>query len=144
MKKSRIPKTSHLAPLSQKSLKYVILPLGNNNWQIFAVSKRNCVSFVIYICHHFICILPAWNKNLKCFSSLQIRQKINYNNISSLFIAPARPKTKPTPIYDATGRLLVTSTTITIRMPICYYNDNHGPIKNVQVLVAEAGGIIKC
>ncbi|XP_068417378.1 phosphatidylinositol phosphatase PTPRQ isoform X7 [Eschrichtius robustus] len=54
--------------------------------------------------------------------------------------APARPKTKPTPIYDATGKLLVTSTTITIRMPICYYNDDHGPIKNVQVLVAEAGG----
>ncbi|XP_019489479.1 PREDICTED: phosphatidylinositol phosphatase PTPRQ, partial [Hipposideros armiger] len=53
--------------------------------------------------------------------------------------APARPKTKPTPIYDATGKLLVTSTTITIRMPICYYNDDHGPIKNVQVLVAEAG-----
>lgn len=83
-------------------------------------------------------------KILNIFSSLQIRQKINYNDISSLFIAPARPKTKPTPIYDATGRLLVTSTTITIRMPICYYNDNHGPIKNVQVLVAEAGGITKC
>uniref|UniRef100_I3NAA0 Protein tyrosine phosphatase receptor type Q n=1 Tax=Ictidomys tridecemlineatus TaxID=43179 RepID=I3NAA0_ICTTR len=53
--------------------------------------------------------------------------------------APARPKTKPTPIYDATGKLLVTSTTITIRMPICYYNDDHGPIKSVQVLVAETG-----
>ncbi|XP_038544046.1 phosphatidylinositol phosphatase PTPRQ isoform X2 [Canis lupus familiaris] len=53
--------------------------------------------------------------------------------------APARPKTKPIPIYDATGQLLVTSTTITIRMPICYYNDDHGPIKNVQVLVTEAG-----
>ncbi|XP_055482184.1 phosphatidylinositol phosphatase PTPRQ isoform X1 [Psammomys obesus] len=53
--------------------------------------------------------------------------------------APARPKTKPIPIHDATGKLLVTSTTITIRMPICYYNDDHGPIKNVQVLVAEAG-----
>nr|XP_019606839.1 PREDICTED: phosphatidylinositol phosphatase PTPRQ isoform X1 [Rhinolophus sinicus] len=53
--------------------------------------------------------------------------------------APARPKTKPTPIYDATGKLLVTSTTITIRMPICYYNDDHGPIRNVQVLVTEAG-----
>ncbi|XP_034500111.1 phosphatidylinositol phosphatase PTPRQ isoform X2 [Ailuropoda melanoleuca] len=53
--------------------------------------------------------------------------------------APARPNTKPTPIYDATGKLLVTSTTITIRMPICYYNDDHGPIKNVQVLVTEAG-----
>ncbi|XP_028728862.1 phosphatidylinositol phosphatase PTPRQ [Peromyscus leucopus] len=53
--------------------------------------------------------------------------------------APARPKTKPIPIHDATGKLLVTSTTITIRMPICYYNDDHGPIKNVQVLVAETG-----
>nr|XP_051702470.1 phosphatidylinositol phosphatase PTPRQ [Oryctolagus cuniculus] len=53
--------------------------------------------------------------------------------------APARPKTKPIPIYDATGKLLVTSTTITIRMPICYYNDDHGPIKNVQVLVTETG-----
>lgn len=61
-----------------------------------------------------------------------------------MFPAPARPKTKPTPIYDATGKLLVTSTTITIRMPICYYNDDHGPIKNVQVLVAEAGGILTC
>ncbi|XP_052021224.1 phosphatidylinositol phosphatase PTPRQ [Apodemus sylvaticus] len=53
--------------------------------------------------------------------------------------APARPKTKPIPIRDATGKLLVTSTTITIRMPICYYNDDHGPIRNVQVLVAETG-----
>lgn len=24
-------------------------------------------------------------------------------------------------------------------MPICYYNDDHGPIRNVQVLVTEAG-----
>ncbi|EDM16767.1 rCG49085 [Rattus norvegicus] len=53
--------------------------------------------------------------------------------------APARPKSKPIPIRDATGKLLVTSTTITIRMPICYYNDDHGPIRNVQVLVAETG-----
>ncbi|XP_075407342.1 phosphatidylinositol phosphatase PTPRQ isoform X1 [Tenrec ecaudatus] len=53
--------------------------------------------------------------------------------------APARPKTKPIPIYDATGKLLVTSTTITIRMPICYYTDDHGPIKAIQVLVTETG-----
>lgn len=69
-------------------------------------------------------------------------QKQRFNCISSLLIAPARPKTKPTPVYDATGKLLVTSTTITIRMPICYYSDDHGPIQSVQVLVAEAGGII--
>lgn len=56
------------------------------------------------------------------------------------FLAPARPKTKPIPVHDATGKLLVTSTTIAIRMPICYYNDDHGPIKNVQVLVSETGG----
>lgn len=68
---------------------------------------------------------------------------MNCGNISSVVTAPARPKTKPIPIYDATGRLLVTSTTITIRMPICYYNDDHGPIRNVQVLVTETGGIIK-
>ncbi|XP_012669614.2 phosphatidylinositol phosphatase PTPRQ [Otolemur garnettii] len=57
----------------------------------------------------------------------------------SVSMSPARPKPKPIPIYDATGKLLVTSTTITIRMPICYYSDDHGPIKNVQVLVAETG-----
>lgn len=105
---------------------------------------RETVSFVIYVCHHFICKLPAWNKNFKWVFLLFRNKKINRNDISSLFIAPARPKTKPTPIYDATGKLLVTSTTITIRMPICYYNDDHGPIRNVQVLVTEAGGIIKC
>ncbi|XP_044540416.1 phosphatidylinositol phosphatase PTPRQ-like, partial [Gracilinanus agilis] len=52
---------------------------------------------------------------------------------------PARPKNKPIPVYDATGAVLVTSKTITIRMPFCYYNDDHGPIKNVQVLVSETG-----
>ncbi|XP_064306250.1 phosphatidylinositol phosphatase PTPRQ isoform X2 [Phalacrocorax carbo] len=52
---------------------------------------------------------------------------------------PPRPKKKPAPVYDANGVLLVTATTITIRMPICYYSDDHGPIKKIQVLVVEAG-----
>ncbi|NXF86753.1 PTPRQ phosphatase, partial [Eubucco bourcierii] len=52
---------------------------------------------------------------------------------------PPRPKKKPAPVYDTNGALLVTATTITIRMPICYYTDDHGPIKKVQVLVVEAG-----
>uniref|UniRef100_A0A8B9U9U1 Phosphatidylinositol phosphatase PTPRQ n=1 Tax=Anas zonorhyncha TaxID=75864 RepID=A0A8B9U9U1_9AVES len=52
---------------------------------------------------------------------------------------PPRPKKKPAPVYDTNGALLVTATTITIRMPICYYSDDHGPIKKIQVLVAEAG-----
>ncbi|KAM6288701.1 phosphatidylinositol phosphatase PTPRQ [Spheniscus humboldti] len=52
---------------------------------------------------------------------------------------PPRPKKKPVPVYDTNGALLVTATTITIRMPICYYSDDHGPIKKIQVLVVEAG-----
>ncbi|XP_053114008.1 phosphatidylinositol phosphatase PTPRQ [Hemicordylus capensis] len=52
---------------------------------------------------------------------------------------PPRPNKKPVPVYDTSGTLLVTATTITIRMPVCYYNDNHGPIKKIQILVSEAG-----
>ncbi|XP_063998932.1 phosphatidylinositol phosphatase PTPRQ [Pogoniulus pusillus] len=52
---------------------------------------------------------------------------------------PPRPKKKPAPVYDPSGALLVTATTITIRMPVCYYSDDHGPIKKIQVLVVEAG-----
>ncbi|XP_067415989.1 phosphatidylinositol phosphatase PTPRQ isoform X3 [Emydura macquarii macquarii] len=52
---------------------------------------------------------------------------------------PPRPNKKPAPVFDTSGTLLVTATTITIRMPVCYYNDDHGPIKKIQVLVAEAG-----
>lgn len=53
---------------------------------------------------------------------------------------PPRPKKKPTPVYNKSGALLVTDTTIAIKMPVCYYSDVHGPIKKIQVLVAEAGG----
>lgn len=54
---------------------------------------------------------------------------------------PPRPSKKPMPVYDTSGTLLVTATTITIRMPVCYYNDDHGPIKKIQILVTEAGGM---
>nr|XP_033808593.1 phosphatidylinositol phosphatase PTPRQ isoform X3 [Geotrypetes seraphini] len=53
--------------------------------------------------------------------------------------APAQPSKKPVPAYDPSGTLLVTSTTVTIKMPVCYFNDDHGPLKNIQVLVAELG-----
>ncbi|XP_078504107.1 phosphatidylinositol phosphatase PTPRQ [Lissotriton helveticus] len=52
---------------------------------------------------------------------------------------PPLPTKRPVPVYDSSGTLVVSSTTITIRMPICYFNDDHGPIKHLQVLVAEAG-----
>ncbi|XP_030070443.1 phosphatidylinositol phosphatase PTPRQ isoform X2 [Microcaecilia unicolor] len=52
---------------------------------------------------------------------------------------PAQPNKRPVPAYDSSGTLLVTSTTIAIKMPVCYFNDDHGPLKNIQVLVAELG-----
>ncbi|XP_066489466.1 phosphatidylinositol phosphatase PTPRQ [Tiliqua scincoides] len=52
---------------------------------------------------------------------------------------PQRPSKKPMPVYDTSGTLLVTATTITVHMPVCYYNDDHGPIKKIQILVSEAG-----
>ncbi|KAH0616712.1 hypothetical protein JD844_028043 [Phrynosoma platyrhinos] len=52
---------------------------------------------------------------------------------------PPRPSKKPMPVYDTSGILLVTSTTITVHMPVCYYSDDHGPIKKIQILVAEVG-----
>nr|XP_034982811.1 phosphatidylinositol phosphatase PTPRQ [Zootoca vivipara] len=51
---------------------------------------------------------------------------------------PPRPSKKPVPVYDTSG-MVVTATTISIRMPVCYYNDDHGPIRKIQILVAEAG-----
>lgn len=120
------------APVSQKSLKNIIIPLWDNNYCLFSVLKDN---YVVCMCCHFLRQLLTWNENVKFI--LLCSEK---NSHILLFLAPARPKTKPIPIHDATGKLLVTSTTITIRMPICYYNDDHGPIKNVQVLVAETGG----
>lgn len=47
---------------------------------------------------------------------------------------------KPVPIYDSSGSAVATSTTITVKMPICYFSDVNGPIKKIQILVSESGG----
>ncbi|XP_072002591.1 phosphatidylinositol phosphatase PTPRQ isoform X1 [Engystomops pustulosus] len=52
---------------------------------------------------------------------------------------PPRPVMKPVPIYDSSGSVMATSTTITIKMPICYFSDVNGPIKKIQILVSEIG-----
>ncbi|XP_056430425.1 phosphatidylinositol phosphatase PTPRQ isoform X2 [Hyla sarda] len=52
---------------------------------------------------------------------------------------PPRPLMKPVPIYDSSGSVMATSTTITIKMPVCYFSDVNGPIKKVQILVTEIG-----
>ncbi|CAI9569385.1 unnamed protein product, partial [Staurois parvus] len=52
---------------------------------------------------------------------------------------PPHPIMKPVPIYDSSGSVVVTSTTITVKMPICYFSDVNGPIKKIQILVSESG-----
>ncbi|XP_067906563.1 phosphatidylinositol phosphatase PTPRQ isoform X2 [Heterodontus francisci] len=51
--------------------------------------------------------------------------------------APPKPHLKPAVALDKNGMLQVTSTTITIRMPVCYFTDEHGSIKKIQVIVTE-------
>ncbi|XP_078272795.1 phosphatidylinositol phosphatase PTPRQ [Rhinoraja longicauda] len=51
--------------------------------------------------------------------------------------APPKPKLKPIPALDKNGILQATSTTITIRMPVCYFTDEHGSIKKIQIIVTE-------
>lgn len=68
---------------------------------------------------------------------------VQNHSIFFLKTEPPRPSKKPMPVYDTSGTLLVTATTITIHMPVCYYNDDHGPIKKIQILVSEAGGMEK-
>ncbi|XP_078077230.1 phosphatidylinositol phosphatase PTPRQ [Mustelus asterias] len=51
--------------------------------------------------------------------------------------APPKPNFKPAVASDKNEVLQVTSTTITIRMPVCYFTDEHGSIKKIQVIVTE-------
>ncbi|XP_060696040.1 phosphatidylinositol phosphatase PTPRQ [Hemiscyllium ocellatum] len=51
--------------------------------------------------------------------------------------APPKPTFKPAVALDKNGALQVTSTTMTIRMPTCYFTDEHGSIKKIQVIVTE-------
>ncbi|XP_015208369.2 phosphatidylinositol phosphatase PTPRQ isoform X2 [Lepisosteus oculatus] len=53
-------------------------------------------------------------------------------------LAPPVPSRKPVPALDRGGSVIATSRTITIRMPVCFFTDHHGPIGKVQVIVAEA------
>ncbi|XP_075456630.1 phosphatidylinositol phosphatase PTPRQ isoform X3 [Ascaphus truei] len=52
---------------------------------------------------------------------------------------PPRPIKKPVPVYDSSGSVIATATTVTIKMPVCYFSDANGPIKNIQILVSEIG-----
>uniref|UniRef100_A0A3B3RK16 Protein tyrosine phosphatase receptor type Q n=1 Tax=Paramormyrops kingsleyae TaxID=1676925 RepID=A0A3B3RK16_9TELE len=52
---------------------------------------------------------------------------------------PPKPNKRPLPALTPSGAIMVTTRTITIQMPICFFSDAHGPIQKVQVIVAENG-----
>ncbi|XP_036375557.1 phosphatidylinositol phosphatase PTPRQ [Megalops cyprinoides] len=51
--------------------------------------------------------------------------------------APPKPTRRPEAATDRNGVVMVTSRSITIQMPVCFFSDDHGPIQKVQVIVAE-------
>ncbi|XP_023666780.2 phosphatidylinositol phosphatase PTPRQ-like isoform X2 [Paramormyrops kingsleyae] len=58
---------------------------------------------------------------------------------STSIIAPPKPSKRPEPIFDTPGVVRLSSQTITVPMPACFFTDDHGPIVKVQIIVAETG-----
>uniref|UniRef100_A0AAY5L1G0 Protein-tyrosine-phosphatase n=1 Tax=Esox lucius TaxID=8010 RepID=A0AAY5L1G0_ESOLU len=53
--------------------------------------------------------------------------------------APPKPSLKPKALLDRVGAAVVTSRSITVHMPACFYSDDNGPIRSIQVIVSESG-----
>ncbi|XP_078139181.1 phosphatidylinositol phosphatase PTPRQ [Centroberyx gerrardi] len=53
--------------------------------------------------------------------------------------APAKPTQRPQAVLGRGEVAMVTHRSITVRMPACFYSDENGPIRNIQVIVAESG-----
>ncbi|XP_058607826.1 phosphatidylinositol phosphatase PTPRQ isoform X2 [Onychostoma macrolepis] len=51
--------------------------------------------------------------------------------------APPKPLRRPRAALNNAGVIISTSKTITIEMPECFFTDDHGPIRKVQVIVSE-------
>ncbi|KAK0155112.1 Phosphatidylinositol phosphatase PTPRQ [Merluccius polli] len=52
--------------------------------------------------------------------------------------APAKPTQKPQAVIGRGEVTVVTHRSITIHKPACFYSDNNGPIRHIQVIVAES------
>ncbi|CAL8324769.1 unnamed protein product [Gadus morhua 'NCC'] len=60
-------------------------------------------------------------------------------NITTGMTAPAKPTQKPQVVIIRGEVAVVTPRTITIHKPACFYSDDNGPIRHIQVIVAESG-----
>ncbi|XP_042157953.1 phosphatidylinositol phosphatase PTPRQ [Oncorhynchus tshawytscha] len=59
--------------------------------------------------------------------------------ITTGIIAPAKPTQRPQAVLDRGGVAMVTSRSIIVHMPACFYSDDNGPISSIQIIVAESG-----
>ncbi|XP_070295904.1 LOW QUALITY PROTEIN: phosphatidylinositol phosphatase PTPRQ-like [Salvelinus sp. IW2-2015] len=59
--------------------------------------------------------------------------------ITTGIIAPAKPTQRPQAVLDRGGVAMVTSRSIIVRMPACFYSDDNGPISSIQIIVSESG-----
>ncbi|CDQ70207.1 unnamed protein product [Oncorhynchus mykiss] len=53
--------------------------------------------------------------------------------------APAKPTQRPQVMLDRGGVAMVTSRSIIVRMPACFYSNDNGPISSIQVIMSESG-----
>ncbi|XP_045544692.1 phosphatidylinositol phosphatase PTPRQ [Salmo salar] len=59
--------------------------------------------------------------------------------ITTGIIAPAKPIQRPQAVLDRGGVAMVTSRSIIVHMPACFYSDDNGPISSIQIIVSESG-----
>ncbi|KAL0968339.1 hypothetical protein UPYG_G00265610 [Umbra pygmaea] len=59
--------------------------------------------------------------------------------ITTLIKAPAKPTLKPQVLLNQGAVAMVTSRSITVGMPACFFSENNGPIHRIQVIVSESG-----
>uniref|UniRef100_A0A8C7PNS5 Protein tyrosine phosphatase receptor type Q n=1 Tax=Oncorhynchus mykiss TaxID=8022 RepID=A0A8C7PNS5_ONCMY len=85
--------------------------------------------------------LTAVIDGLKGGYNYSIRVRISHTEvqITTGIKAPAKPTQRPQVMLDRGGVAMVTSRSIIVRMPACFYSNDNGPISSIQVIMSESG-----
>uniref|UniRef100_A0A8C7ISH4 Protein tyrosine phosphatase receptor type Q n=1 Tax=Oncorhynchus kisutch TaxID=8019 RepID=A0A8C7ISH4_ONCKI len=85
--------------------------------------------------------LTAVIDGLKGGYNYSIRVRISHTEvqITTGIKAPAKPTQRPQVMLDRGGVAMVTSRSIIVRMPACFYSNDNGPISSIQVILSESG-----
>uniref|UniRef100_A0A8C7INP8 Protein tyrosine phosphatase receptor type Q n=1 Tax=Oncorhynchus kisutch TaxID=8019 RepID=A0A8C7INP8_ONCKI len=83
--------------------------------------------------------LTAVIDGLKGGYNYSIRVRISHTGTTTQTHAPAKPTQRPQVMLDRGGVAMVTSRSIIVRMPACFYSNDNGPISSIQVILSESG-----